>query len=378
MYRTCCQSQQYGDKHIPIKYWNPKNNLYKVSSIFVRSVCQKMVHQDNTLPIPHRTALVFWFVLAFFSANLLQSFQLAASEPPSVLSDNRRNEKSVIVIRSHQIVAYDDAIKGFQEGCKDYGITVRDVYDLNGDAEAGKKVVLGIKSSKVPPDLILVVGVLATTLAKEYITEIPVIFCLVINHERFNFKASNIVGISSEAATEDQFLAIKELLAGRKRLGVIYDPIQTENLVEEAIPLAQKHGFDLVTKKIASERDIEAALDAIINKIDVLWMVPDTTTITKDALSAVLKKAQKQRIPTFCTSSAIVKAGALASVSIDYTQTGFQAAKIAQSLLFHKEETLPGVRNPEKLKWSLNTKTAKWLEIDIAPFASRSDVTLYP
>ncbi|MBF8277339.1 MAG: hypothetical protein HW390_2412 [Candidatus Brocadiaceae bacterium] len=337
-----------------------------------------MAHQNKNLFIPHKTALVFWVILGFFSANLLQSFQLTASEPPSVLSDNRRDEKTVIVIRSHQVVAYDDAIKGFQEGCKDKGITVRDIYDLNGDAETGKKVVLGIKNSKSPPDLVLVVGVLAATLAKEYITDIPVIFCLVINHERFNFKGSNIVGISSEAATEDQFSAIKELLGGRRRLGVIYDPIQTEKLVAEAIPLAKKYDFDLITKKIASEKDVAAALDAIINKIDVLWMIPDSTVITQDALSIILKKVQIQHIPTFCTSSAIVKAGALASIAIDYTQTGFQAAKIAQSLLFHSKETPPGVRHPEKLKWTLNTKTAKWLGINIAPFESRSNVTLYP
>ena len=337
-----------------------------------------MAHQNKNLSIPHKTALVFWVILVFFSANLLQSFQLTASELPSVLSDNRRDEKTVIVIRSHQVVAYDDAIKGFQEGCKDKGIIVRDIYDLNGDAETGKKVVLGIKNSKSPPDLVLVVGVLAATLAKEYFTDIPVIFCLVINHERFNFKGSNIVGISSEAATEDQFSAIKELLGGRRRLGVIYDPIQTEKLVAEAIPLAKKYDFDLITKKIASEKDVAAALDAIINKIDVLWMIPDSTVITQDALSVILKKVQIQHIPTFCTSSAIVKAGALASIAIDYTQTGFQAAKIAQSLLFHNKETPPGVRYPEKLKWTLNTKTAKWLGINIAPFESRSDVTLYP
>ena len=251
-----------------------------------------MVHQNKNLSIPHKTALVFWVILVFFSANLLQSFQLTASELPSVLSDNRRDEKTVIVIRSHQVVAYDDAIKGFQEGCKDKGIIVRDIYDLNGDAETGKKVVLGIKNSKSPPDLVLVVGVLAATLAKEYFTDIPVIFCLVINHERFNFKGSNIVGISSEAATEDQFSAIKELLGGRRRLGVIYDPIQTEKLVAEAIPLAKKYDFDLITKKIASEKDVAAALDAIINKIDVLWMIPDSTVITQDALSVILKKVQ--------------------------------------------------------------------------------------
>ncbi len=294
------------------------------------------------------------------------------------MSDNRRDEKTAIVIRSHQVVAYDEAIKGFQEGCKDKGITVRDIYDLNGNAETGKKIVLGIRSNKSPPDLILVVGVLAATLAKEYLTDVPVIFCLVINHKRFHFQGSNITGISAEAATEDQFLAMKELLGEQKRVGIIYDPIQTENIVTEAFLIAKKHGFDLITKKIASEKDVAAALDAIINNIDVLWMIPDSTVITKDALSVILKKVQKERLPIFCTSSAIVKAGALASISTDYAQTGFQAAKIAQSLLYHNKETSPGVRHPEKLKWTLNAKTAKWLGIDIAPYESRSDVTLYP
>ncbi len=337
-----------------------------------------MVHKNRKLSIPRKTALVFWVAISFFSPTLLQSLQLTASEPPSALSDDRRDEKTAIIIRSHQIAAYDEAIKGFQEGCKGKGITVRDIYDLNGDAETGKKVVLGIRSNKPPPDLILVVGVLAATLAKEYFADIPVIFCLVINHERFHFQGSNITGISAEAATEDQFLAIKELLGAQKRVGVIYDPIQTENIVAEAIPIAKKHDFDLITKKIASEKDVAAALDAIINKIDVLWMIPDSTVITKEALSIILKKAQKQRLPTFCTSGAIVKAGALASISIDYAQTGFQAAEIAQSLLYRKKETTPGVKRPEKLKWTLNTKTAKWLGIDIAPFEYRSDVTLYP
>lgn len=337
-----------------------------------------MVHQNRKLSIPRKTALVFWVILVFFSPDPLKSFQLTAGEPPLTLSDNRRDEKAVIIIRSHQIVAYDEAIKGFQEGCQGKGITVRDIYDLNGDAETGKKVVLGIRNNKPPPDLILAVGVLAATLAKEYFTDTPIIFCLVINHERFNFQGSNISGISAEASIEDQFLSLKELLGSQKRVGVIYDPIQTENIVAEALPIAKKHDFNLITKKVSSEKDVATSLDAIINKIDVLWMIPDSTVITKESLTVILKKVQKQRLPTFCTSSAIVKAGALASISIDYAQTGIQAAEIAQSILYHNAATSPGVKRPVKLKWTLNTKTAKWLEIDIAPFESRSDVTLYP
>lgn len=352
--------------------------LPTIHDIFVRSVYQKMAHKNRKLSIPRKTTLAFWVILAFINPTLLQSFQLTAGEPPVTLSDNQREEKAVIIIRSHQIVAYDETIKGFQEGCKGKGITIQAVYDLNGIAETGKKVNQGIRNNKPPPDLILAVGVLAATLAKEYFADIPIIFCLVINHERFNFQGSNITGISAEASIEDQFLSLKELLGAQKRVGVIYDPIQTENIVAEAVRIAKKHDFVLVTKKVASEKDVAASLDAIINKIDVLWMIPDSTIITRESLPVILKKVQKQRLPTFCTSSAIVKAGALASISIDYAQTGFQAAEIAQALLYHSTAISPGVKHPEKLKWTLNTMTAKWLGINIAPFESRSDVVLYP
>jgi len=337
-----------------------------------------MVHKNRKLPIPRKTTLVLWVILAFFSPNPLQPFQLAAAESPLTLSDNRQDGKAAIIIRSHQIAAYDEAIKGFQEGCKGKGIIVKTIYDLNGDAETGKKIIQGIQNDNPSPDLILAVGVLAATLAKEYFADTPILFCLVINHERFNFQGSNITGISAEASVEDQFLSLKELLGAQKRVGVIYDPLQTENIVVEAVSIAKRHDFTLTTKKVSSEKEVAAALDAIINKIDVLWMIPDSTVITKEALTGILKKVQKQRIPTFCTSSAIVKAGALASISIDYNQTGFQAADIAESLLSHNTAISLGIRRPEKLKWTLNSKTAKWLGINIAPFESRSNVTFYP
>lgn len=337
-----------------------------------------MAHKNRRLSILRKSALVFWISISFFFTCLLLSFQLAAGAHPLPSPDNRMDEKVAIIIRSHQVAAYDEAIRGFQAGCKGKGITVRDIYDLNGDAENGKKVILGMRDNQSPPDIILAVGVLAAILAKEYLTDTPIIFCLVINHERFNFRRNNISGISAEASIEDQFLSLRELLGSQKRVGVIYDPIQTENIVAEAIPIAKKYDFNLVTKKVVSEKDVAASLDAIIHKIDVLWMIPDSTVITKDALPVILKKVQKQRIPTFCTSSAIVRAGALASISADYIQTGYQAAEIAQSILYHNTAIAPDVKHPEKLMWTLNTKTAKWLGINIAPFESRSDVTLYP
>ena len=113
-------------------------------------------------------------------------------------------------------------------------ISINSIYNLNGDADEGKRIIQNIKDNEFEPDLILAVGVLAATLVKEQFTDVPIIFCMVINHKRFNLQGANITGISSEVSVEGQFAILKELLGAHKNVGVIYDPTKTGNIVSEA------------------------------------------------------------------------------------------------------------------------------------------------
>ena len=116
----------------------------------------------------------------------------------------------------------------------------------------------------------------------------------------------------------------------------------------------------------------------MVNKIDALWIIPDGTVVTKESLEIILKMSLKHHLPVFCTSSAIVKAGALVSISPDYRQTGIQAAQLAQTLLNNSTVISLGVKQPDKLKVTLNTQTAGIIRVDISPLRSRPDVVLYP
>ena len=116
----------------------------------------------------------------------------------------------------------------------------------------------------------------------------------------------------------------------------------------------------------------------IVNKIDALWIVPDGTVVTKESLEIILNMSLKHRLPVFCTSSAIAKAGALVSISPDYRHTGLQAAQLAHTLLNNPTIISLGVKQPDKLKITVNTQTARILRIDISPLRSRPDVVLYP
>ncbi len=311
------------------------------------------------------TALL-WFILAFL-------FQ-----PLFLLRNVTAAENTVFVIRSQQISAYNEAIKGFEEGCKEKNISIKAIYDLKGDAEEGKRVVQNIKDNKIKPNLILAVGVLAATIAKEQFPDIPIIFCMVINHERFNLGGANITGISSEASVEDQFALLKELPGAPKNVGVIYDPTKTGKIISEAIIVTKKFEFNLVKSEVFSEKDVESELKNIINKIDALWVIPDSTVITKKSLNVISKIALEHHLPIFCTSDAIVKAGALVSVSPDYEYTGIQAARMAQTLLNSPTTTSLGIKQPDKLKLTLNTQTAEIIGVNLSSMQSYPNMILYP
>ncbi|HHT9146193.1 MAG TPA: ABC transporter substrate-binding protein [Candidatus Wunengus sp. YC61] len=329
--------------------------------IFYACMIEKYLHPRR---IKIFTAL--WFILAILSQISFLSPQIFAKE------------NTVVIIQSQQIAAYNEAIKGFEEGSKGKNISINSIYNLNGDADEGKRIIQNIKDNKHKPDLVLAVGILAATLVKEQFTDIPIIFCMVINHKRFNLEGNNITGISSEVSVEDQFTILKELLGARKNVGVIYDPAKTGNIVSEADRMIKKLEFNFIKKEVTSESEVIPALKNMIDKIDALWMIPDSTVITKTSLKAISKTLLEHHLPIFCTSDAIVKAGALVSVSPDYTYTGRQAAQMAQTLLNNPITTSLGIKQPDKLKLTLNTQTAEIIGINLTSFQSHPDVVLYP
>lgn len=185
-------------------------------------------------------------------------------------------------------------------------------------------------------------------------------------------------GISSAASIEDQFRVLNEVLGEKKNIGVIYDPTKTGKIISDALLVSKKYEFSIIEAKVASENEIVSALKNIIKRIDALWIVPDGTVVTKDSMDVIIKSTQKHRIPVFCTASAIVKTGALISVSPDYKYTGIQASQFAKTLLDSSKTTSLGVKEPEKLEITITNETAKIINVDLSPIRSRSNVVLYP
>ena len=75
---------------------------------------------------------------------------------------------------------------------------------------------------------------------------------MVVSHERFALSDDNVSGISSEAAIEEQFLAYKDFFEGIRNIGVVFDPMDSEEgIVLEAEQVAHRMGFNIIKAEAA-------------------------------------------------------------------------------------------------------------------------------
>ncbi|MBA2253300.1 MAG: ABC transporter substrate-binding protein [Nitrospirales bacterium] len=268
----------------------------------------------------------------------------------------------IAILKSSDIAAYNQAVSGLQAELGDTATLT--VYDLEGDVTRGKKLARKIRASDTV--LTIAVGLKAALAAKVEIVDTPVIYCMVLDPEKYDLRAPNLTGISLRVPIERQFNTIHALVPTLKHLGVLYDSEKTAALVEEARRIAARLGLELIEHKVRSEKELPAAIRTLLPKVEGLWLVPDSTVLTEESIRFVLGVALDRNVPVIGFSSEFVRNGALASLSIQPEDIGRQAAIIAQKILKQSERPVLIVA-PDRIRLSVNLKTAKYLGLTLPP-----------
>ncbi len=159
--------------------------------------------------------------------------------------------EEVIVISSGYTV-YKDTLRGFKSVCNNRIKEYR-LQDYSKDA-------LINKISKSKPRLILAIGYDALEIIKE-IKNIPIISVMVLNLKNAIPDNSLITGIDITLSIEQQLDAIRLVLPGSKRLGVIYNPSEIDYLLEEAGSIVSQKGFALISYPVEKPEEIISAIN---------------------------------------------------------------------------------------------------------------------
>ena len=268
---------------------------------------------------------------------------------------------SVAVIKSGEIKPYQDALAGFKEVCKVKTTEINIAGEIGNETEIAKK----IKDKK--PDLILAIGTKAAILAKQEISNIPIVFLMVSRPEKYGLTGKNITGVSLNIPAKVQFKTLKSIIPQLKTIGVIYNPIISGKAIEIATTAARDLGLELFAIKINSEKEVPQALRTLKGNIDAMWMVIDETVVNSQSTPHIILFTIRNKIPLMGLSVRFAQDGALLALQSDYKNMGRQSGKIANLILESNSINVMPIASPEKSELVLNLKTAKLIDIDIPP-----------
>ena len=127
--------------------------------------------------------------------------------------------QEVHLVQSQDIASYREVVAGF----KNVYTTPFALHDLKGNPSEFDRV----KKQFSQNDLIVTVGLLATTLVQDEADRVPIkgpVFSMLFDSTQIALLNEVSTGVSSEVPPSELFSKIKQLFPKAKKIGVLYDP----------------------------------------------------------------------------------------------------------------------------------------------------------
>jgi putative ABC transport system substrate-binding protein len=278
----------------------------------------------------------------------------------------------IVTLTSVEAEPYTVAFRAFQDALSRQGQQVQIKEYLLKEGAAKERILAEIRSR--PPSLILAMGSTATSLAHAQLKEVPIVFCMVLNPiasglvQSMQSSGNNLTGASLDIPVKLQFEALQSVLPSARRVGVLYNPRETEKVVAPAAKTAATLGLELVTLPVTSPEEVQEMVEALPKKkIDALWSVADSTVFASSrSVEFLLRRTLEARIPVMGLSPTFVKAGALLALSVDYKDVGLQCGEQAALVLAGQAPSSLPITVPRKVTLYINLNVARAIGLTLA------------
>lgn len=203
--------------------------------------------------------------------------------------------------------------------------------------------------------------------------EIPIVATAVTNFEVARLVKSNkapggnVTGVSDINPVADQLALLLKLTPGAKAVGTIYNSseINSAYQIELLREAAKAHKVDVVEATVSNVNDIQQAIASIKDKVQALYIPTDN--VMASAIPALLKVTNPAKLPVVAGESGMVRAGALASIGVDYYTLGVMTGNMGADILEGKAQpaTMP-IQIQQATKVLINMKAAKEIGLDVS------------
>jgi putative ABC transport system substrate-binding protein len=228
--------------------------------------------------------------------------------------------------------------------------------------------------AKLPVDLFVAAGTVATQAVKEAAGDLPIVFTQVGEPVAAGFVQSlarpgrNITGFSHllPATTGKRLELLRELVPGARTVMVVFNP---DNPTAEAAAgvarlSAPALGLQLQERHVKNRHEVLATLQEVNRSMaDAILVLPDSLVV--NAGEQILEVSRREGIPIMFHEKTWVEQGGLASYGASFVDLGRQAATYADKILKGANPGDLPVQQPTRFELIINLKTAQHLGLTI-------------
>lgn len=253
-------------------------------------------------------------------------------------SKKNGNKKRIGIAKIVQHVALDDVERGIMDVIQESGIEAEfDLQNANGDVNTAVQIANKYKDERV--DLAVGIATPVALALANTIKDIPVVFGTVTDPVGAGLVTSlahgegNITGMSDAVPTVTHIAKFVQV-AKIKTLGYIYtsneaNSISSLNLVREG---CDKAGIALVTQAITNSSEVKAAAEAIVDRVDGIYLTTDNTVFS--ALASLVQVFEAAKKPIFSADvTGAKKGGILIASGFNYYKAGRATGELCVEIL---------------------------------------------
>jgi putative ABC transport system substrate-binding protein len=268
----------------------------------------------------------------------------------------------VVLLRSDDFEAYRETAEAVVANLK---VPVA-VYDLEGDRSTAFGVVARLK--RTPPKVVIALGKKAAFAAHSKLADVPIVYGLVPNPERYGLVGPGLTGVRHDVAMDEILSYLRLFVPDAERIGMLIWQGNQNPKVKEAIQAGKDAGYNIRALRVGSAEDVPPAFMRLRRDIDVFWLVPDHFVVTPANFRFLRDETQRLNMPLIAYTEDLVRAGAPMAVGPDREAVGRQLAQLATAILEGADPNTLDIQDPESVRVVLNraTQDAIGLEIDEA------------
>jgi ABC-type uncharacterized transport system substrate-binding protein len=240
----------------------------------------------------------------------------------------------VAVVISSQQAVFLDVANALTEYLDDF-----EVYDLSDSSQPPVSVLRVINDSD--SGAVVAIGLRAAK-SSVAMSQVPVIFSQVFNHQDYDLLNSNSRAVAPLAPLDAQLGAWIEIDPTILRIGIIVGEGH-DALIEEAQLAAQKHNVELHIRIASSDQETIYLFRRMVQDIDGFWLFPDNRVLSSRSLQEILATARRNQVAVAVPNESMLDMGATISLATEAKDIAATIAGIIRKIQSEGLKNVPSV-----------------------------------